>query len=139
MLCGLIHRFLYVCAFFSEPQMHRVFEYMHVLSTLDVNTTTIQHQLLYSKQENEDLVLKSQNHTPQNDETKLITRPFSICNDRVFALRLNHLSHASAYHNIYAHIHTLGWSIQIRELELLDGSSNSNYPKNQSDKIRPSG
>lgn len=88
---------------------------------------------------NEDLVLKSQNHTPQNDEIKLITRPFSICNDRVFALRLNHLSHASAYHNIYAHIHPLGWSIQIRELELLDGSSNSNYPKNQSDKIRPSG
>lgn len=74
-------------------------------------------------------MLKSQNHTPQNDETKLITRPFSICNDRVFALRLNHLSHASAYHNIYAHINKLGWSIQIRELEFLAGSTNSNPKK----------
>lgn len=53
----------------------------------------------------EDLVLESQNHTPQNDETKLITRPFSICNDRAFAFWLNHLSHASARIScIYAHI-----------------------------------
>lgn len=32
----------------------------------------------------EGLLLKSQNHTLQNDETKLITRPFSIRNDRFF-------------------------------------------------------